>query len=121
MQHICSHIKELFLLPNLGLSFLCCLPPGVLSFYMWKMSLKDSQMNCSCYAFIFTGTKNLQYSGDSESEVSRYFRSHDIFQRDSLLIFFLRNCETGCALVQSPMCCLEGCESFSDATEQQNI
>lgn len=67
--------------------------------------------------------KNLHYSRDSESEVSRYFRSHDIFQRETLWIFFICDCETESALVWSPMCCLEGCEreSFSDLKEQQNI
>lgn len=108
---------------TLGLFFLCCLPPYVVAFYTWKMSLKYCQINSYCYVFIFIDTKNLQYSGDSESEVGRYFRSHDIFQRESLWIFFIHDCETESALVWSPMCCLEGCErkSFSDLKEQQNI
>lgn len=67
--------------------------------------------------------KYLQYSGDSESEVDRYFRSHDIFQREILWIFFIHDCEPESALVWSLMCCLEGCEkeSFSDLKEKQNI
>lgn len=65
--------------------------------------------------------KNLQHSTDSESGVGRYSRSHDKFQRESLWIVLMHDYETESALVQSPMCCLEGCESFSDVREQHNI
>lgn len=61
--------------------------------------------------------KNLQHSGDSESEVGRHSRSHDIFQKDSPRVLFTHDYETESALVQ---CYLDGCESFSDVREQQN-
>lgn len=87
------------------------------------MSLKYYQINCYCSVFLFWDRKNSQYSRDSKSEGGRYFRSHDIFQRESLWIFLIHDCEIESALVWSPMCCLEGCEreNFSDLRKQQNI